>query len=211
MLDILNKHRQDGNEYYDGDNVFDVLLNSGDGLSQEIPRECHARNPTNPSSHIEQSKPAILHLGDAGNNRRECSRKRHEPRKDDGYPAVLFIEFLSLDEVIASKPPRLGFAKERLARTKSDVVTHSIPRNSCNAQKNIQPNDIKMNAFLYAGREQSCRYEKRIARQEKTDQQSCFGKNDGKEADVTAPDDDLVQCGEMGEESNKLFQAILKV
>jgi len=45
---------------------------------------------------------------DAGHKRRERAHNGHKAREHDGFPAIFFIEGLSLGEIFALEKPRVG-------------------------------------------------------------------------------------------------------
>ncbi len=84
---------------YSGDNVVDVLVDSGIRLADRISEKDHAPDPAKSSDDVVQEIPGILHSRSTGHGRAKSSNNGNESREDNRLSAVALIEFMSTGQM----------------------------------------------------------------------------------------------------------------
>ena len=74
---------------------------------------------------LKAAKRRVLHVRDAGHERREGADDRHELRVDDRLAAVLLVERLRLQQVLALEKSRVRPVEDRRAGVPAQQVARS--------------------------------------------------------------------------------------
>src|SRR6185369_3675847 len=96
--DEERQHRYEDDEE---DDLLDLLR--AEDLAHEVTEERHRRHPADASHDVEHREPAVAHLADARDDRRERANGGHEASEHDRLAAVRFVTLLGRDEMILAK------------------------------------------------------------------------------------------------------------
>src|SRR5262249_44371089 len=108
-------------------NQLDMLDQSGERASEEIPDQRHREDPARPADDVVKGVTAIGHPAHAGDDGYEGSNDGHEPGDDDRRPAVLLVELVRALEVLGSKEPRSRFVEDARPDLRADPVGDDGP------------------------------------------------------------------------------------
>ena len=178
----LNKRRQDGHQNNAEDDVSEVVFDDGQ-CAEKIAKEQETGDPGDAPHHVVGGKPGVAHGADARHKWRKGADDGHEPRVDDGFSAVFFVELLGFVQVFHLQEP-VAPAKGFRPDVFSDVVIDQIAQDGrCDQQQAHQHN---AEAAVRLGNDGARRKQQRIPRQNRGDHQPRFRKND-EEKDQVSP------------------------
>src|SRR5262245_6878688 len=100
---VLDADGQERNEHNEQDHLFQVLVHPGNGTEIK-PGSRHSANPEDSTEDIVAGESTVRHLSNASHHRRKGPREWDKAGKKNSLAAVLFIELLCVEQVLAAKP-----------------------------------------------------------------------------------------------------------
>ena len=148
-------------------NHFVEMLADERYLAEFVAEQGHAGYPTDAATHAEGKEAQVRHLGHARDERGEGADDGDESGVNDGLAAVLFIEALSSDHVVALEEAGIGTIEDSGTRAAAQQVTGAVANHGGGHQHQIHDHDVQIAGAGYdADREQQG-----VTRKEETDQQ----------------------------------------
>ena len=155
------------------DDVGEVLLDPRN-VAEKIAGIHQRRDPGDRADHVVREETLIRHSGHTREERRERADDRNEAADDDRDSAVLVVEGLRLQQVLALEPARFGLVKHLRPDVVADRVVDRIAEDRRDDQHDHQ------NVHVEAGDrdDRSCDEQDRIAGQKRKDDEARFREDD---------------------------------
>ena len=95
----MHDRGQDRDDDDGDDHQLEVLLN-GFQSPEPPPTQQEEQHPGNAARDVVDGEPGVVHLADAGDERREGPDDGHEPGQDDRHAAVPLVKRVRLEQVL---------------------------------------------------------------------------------------------------------------
>ena len=121
-----------------------------------------------------------MHVGHAGDKRREGADDGYEAGDDDGFAAVFFVEGMGFGQMALAEDFRIGIGKQ----PRAEVFPYGEVGRVAEDGRRNQQRGHQMNVHAAHGRNAAGGKEQRIARQEGRNHQAGFAEYNQKQDDV---------------------------
>src|ERR1017187_3306639 len=170
------RQRRDGDDRQDDER--EVLLDDRN-VAEEEAREHADGDPERTADHVVRQEDAVSHRADTRHEGRERPDDRNEPREDDRFSSVFFVELFGLPEVLLLQVLHAS-AEGPQSDPLPDPVVHRIAEDRRERQAEEQQPDIQR-----AERgERSGREQERVPGQERRHDEAGLAEDDAEEDDV---------------------------
>lgn len=206
-LQSLNDCRQDGNDYDQQHNFFEIVPDDWNA-SEEVAEQHHRGHPPHSTAYVEDEKAHIVHVRHSGHKGGEGADDRHEFGVDDRFAAMPLIKVVGPVEVFSPEDSRPAAPKQLVADLFPDQKAAAIAKyggagQQCDHRHHIQ--------FARAGHNAHSE-QQRVTRKKKADQQPALAEHHEKEHRIRFPTgenrreevDQLVRIRETAEEIEQL-------
>lgn len=181
------QHFDDGGKDRDDDDGDDeqleVMLYERQ-VSEKVACIAEQRHPGGSADQVEQHEAGVMHSAHSGDERCESTDDGHEPRENDGFAAVFFVERLRLVYVALLENPGIRIAEEPAAEEVADHVVAGVA--GYGGGEEDQHEEVYFERHAGQGRNSPCDEQQRVAGQERGDDQPGFAEDD-EEQDGVCP------------------------
>jgi hypothetical protein len=167
--------REDGDDHDGYDDQLEMVADERD-LIEEKAGHGEEDDPEDAAGDAEADEAGEGHLADAGDEGGEGANDGDEPRHDDGFAAVLFVEPLRFQQIFSVQEPRGRAAEDRRADVKADGVVEQIAAVGGEAEQGEDQGE--MDGRVRRCRQGPYREEERIAGEDGRDDQAGLAEDD---------------------------------